>query len=165
MNNHEQARQVFEEIQARPYNISLSAEETSNNCFFKGVELLQRLGVMGYSVRGRVGETFWDPNIVPSEIVNLLPDDILVTHFFVEAKIDGQWRVLDPSFQPSLAQYGFQIGSWDNGVHCFPITKLYSQEESLAYQKQWFDPAYQKDFFERGGPCWRALQKWFFDIA
>lgn len=163
--DHSRAIKAFEEIQARPYRIGVKPEDKAQNCFFKGIELLQRLGIMGYTVRGRVGETYWDKNIVPSEIVNLLPDDILTTHFFVEAHIDNEWRVLDPSFQPELARIGFTIGSWENGKHCFPITKLYSQEESLAYQEKWFDPAYQDDFFGRGGACWKALDAWFAELA
>jgi len=45
------------------------------------------------------------------------------------------------------------------------LIKVYSQEESIAYQKMWFDEEYQKDFFERGGACWDALNKWFREIA
>lgn len=117
---------------------------------------------MGYAVRGRVGETYWDKAIIPAPIVDLLPADILVTHFYPEVMVDGVWRIVDPSFQPSLAKYGFNIGAWEGTEStCFPITKLYTQEEALAYQQKWFDPVYQNDFFERGGPCWRALDQWF----
>jgi len=159
--DHSRAQAIFTEIQSRPYRLSLCPGEASANCYFKGIELLQKLGILGYEVRGRVGETYWDPNIVPADIVALLPTDILVTHFFVEANIDGRWRALDPSFPAAWARHGFTIGSWENGKTCFPITRLYIQQESLDYQEKWFDPAYQKDFFERGGPCWRALNQWF----
>ncbi|MCB1537807.1 MAG: hypothetical protein H6865_00315 [Rhodospirillales bacterium] len=159
--DHARGKEIFAQIQARPYSLSTVPGVPSDNCYFKGVELLQRLGVLGYAVRGRVGETYWDDRIFPPEIVALLPADILTTHFFVEALIDGAWRALDPSFQPGLAKYGLTIGSWDNGLVCFPVTRLYTQEESIAYQQKWFDPEYQKDFFERGGACWRALDVWF----
>lgn len=159
--DHTRAKKIFEEIQARPYRLSM-AGEPSNNCFFKGSELLQKLGILGYAVRGRVGETFWDKNIVPAEIVDLLPADIQVTHFYPEVLMDGNWRIVDPSFQPDLGKFGFQIGAFEGTEKpCFPITRLYTQEESVSYQEKWFDPAYQKDFFERGGPCWQALDKWF----
>lgn len=163
--NHSRAEKLFKEIQARPYRLGIKPEDERQDCFFKNIELLQNLGRMGYAVRGRVGETYWDPQIVPQEIVNLLPKDLLVTHFFVEVCVDDAWRVVDPSFQPSLAQYGFTIGAWEGGQPCFPITKLYSQEESLAYQDMWFSEGYQKDFFERGGPCWQALDAWFEKIS
>lgn len=159
--DHTIAKQIFTEIQARPYGLSFKPNQSSNNCYFKGIELLQRLGGLGYTVRGRVGETYWDKTIVPAEIIDLLPPDIKVTHFFTEALIDDEWRVLDPSFQPSLAKYGFTIGSFENGKHCFPITRLYTQEESIAYQQEWFNPEYQRNFFDNGGACWKALDAWF----
>lgn len=159
------AKMLFEEIQSRPYSLSTEAGQVSNNCFFKGIELLQQLGIMGYTVRGRVGETFWDAKIFGDDMIALLPDDLLTTHFYCEIYQNDQWRILDPSFQPSLAQYGLTIGSWHNGVSCFPITKLYDQAQALAYQQEWFDPAYQADFFARGGALWRALQQWFADRA
>lgn len=159
--NHSKAIEIFKEIQARPYRIPRTIDEKAQNCYFKGIELLQRLGVFGYTVRGRVGETYWDKAIIPADILDLIPGDIPSTHFFVEIYLDGVWRALDPSFQPSLEQYGFTIGSWENGKLCFPITKLYTQEESLAYQDQWFDPDYQRDFFTRSAPAWIALDQYF----
>lgn len=155
------AKRIFEEIQARPYNIGLTPQDRPHNCYFKGIELLQRLGILGYTVRGRVGETYWDEAIFGREITDLLSADILTTHFFVEIYQNDTWRALDPSFQPQLSKYGLTIGTWENGKHCFPITKLYTQEESIAYQEKWFNPQLQQDFFKRGGPTWSALQKWF----
>ncbi len=164
--NHQRAKKVFTEIQALPYGLSLAPDEESNNCFFKGTKLIKELAILGYAVRGRVGETYWDSNIIDEEIISLLPEDILVTHFFPEVMVDGVWRIVDPTFQPSLEKYGFQIGSWEGTKNtCFPITKLYSQEASITYQERWFNPAYQQDFFERGKPCWRALNKWFSERA
>ena len=159
--DHSRARNLFLEIQSRPYRLSIQAHSSSQNCFFKGIELLQKLGIMGYTVRGRVGETYWDPNVFPAEILVLFPQDILHTHFFVEAHINGKWRLLDASLQPSLAKYGFTIGSWESGGCCFPITRLYTQKEALAYQEIWKDHEYQRAFFERGKEGWAALDNWF----
>jgi len=159
--DHLEAKKIFKEIQSRPYRLSLTPTQTAQNCYFKGIELLQRLGIMGYTVRGRVGETYWDKEIIPDEIVSFYPENLLTTHFFVEAKIDGKWQILDPSFQPNLEKVGFTIGSWENNKHCFPITKLYSQEESLAYQQKWFSPNYQEHFFKEGKLFWKALDDWF----
>jgi hypothetical protein len=116
---------------------------------------------MGYAVRGRVGETYWPDEWIGPELARLLGNDVLTTHFYIEAQIDGSWRALDPSFQPALKKYGFQIGSWDGGEVCFPITRLYTLEESIEYQKKWFDPAYQEAFFAGSRPVWERLKAYF----
>ena len=159
--DHSEAIAVFQEIQARPFNLSLISGEPSNNCYFKGMELLQRLGEMGYAVRGRCGETYWNEDIFGAEITNVIPENLMTTHFYVELYLNDEWRILDTSFQPSLEKYGLQVGAWENGKSCFPITKLYSQSEYQIYRKKWFDKEYQKDFFERGLPLRNALHKWF----
>lgn len=160
------AKNIFLEIQERPYDcLPLTPNDDCNNCFYKGRELIQRLAILGYTVRGRVAETTWHTDIIPTEISNLLPKNILVTHFYTEIYQDGKWRIIDPSFQPSLEKYGFTIGSWDNGESCFPLIKIYSQEESIAYQKMWFNEDYQKEFFGKGGACWKALNEWFAEIT
>jgi len=88
--NHARAIKLFTSIQARPYSLSPAPDVPSNNCYFKGIELLQKLGIMGYTVRGQVGETYWDDRIIPKEIVSLIPDNILTTHFFTEVLIDDK---------------------------------------------------------------------------
>jgi hypothetical protein len=159
--DHSEAISVFEDIQARPFNVSLVSGEPSNNCYFKGIELLQRLGEMGYAVRGRCGESYWDEKIFGKEITNLIPEDLMTTHFYTEIYLNDKWNILDPSVQPSLEKYGFTIGSWENGKSCFPITKLYTQSEYQKYRKEWFNDDYQKDFFDRGLPLRKALNEWF----
>lgn len=159
--DHSKAIKIFQAIQARPYNLSLEPGSPCNNCYFKGIELLKRLGEIGYSVRGRGGATYWDKAIFGDEIISLIPDDFLITHFFIEIFLEEEWRILDPSFQTSLGEYGLPIGSWDNGLSCFPLTKIYSQEEFISYQEEWYAENYQSDFFDRGKPAWQALNQWF----
>ena len=164
--DHQIAKDVFLEIQKRPYSISLFPNETCDNCYYKGIELIQRLAVLGYTVRGRIGETYWDPNIIPKEILSLMPSDLLNTHFLVEIFIDDKWMILDTSFQKSLSKYGFTIGSWGrDSQSCFPITKLYSQEESIAYQQSFFDPKTLEELFNKARPFYKELNKWFKAIA
>lgn len=159
--DHSIAKAIFEEIQNRPYNVITEPGMLENNCLVKGIELIQRLGVLGYSVRGRIGETYWDTDIIPKEIVEMLPPDVPTTHFYVEAFSDDEWHILDPSFQPSFKRLGFPIGSWTLGKCCFDITKLYNQEEMIDYQAKWSDPATQQDYFKRAHKGLSALHKWF----
>jgi hypothetical protein len=158
--NHAAANAIFEEIRNRPYAWSVAVGQPANNCYFKGIELLQRLGILGYAVRGRVGETFLDARI-PEEIRRLYPRDVLLTHFWVEIEIDGRWQPADPSYDPPLGVAGFPVNDWDSGKTCFEITRAYSQEEAIAYQAEWNDPRYAAEYFAAIGPCAQALNKWF----
>ena len=112
-------------------------------------------------VRGRVGETYWDTNIIPKEIVDLFPSDVPVLHFYVEVMIDGNWCTLDPSFQPELERLGFTIGSWDFGKPCFDMIKVYSHDEALELQDHLDKEDVQRDYYVRSRDGLEALSKWF----
>lgn len=158
---HRKARQIFEEIQGRPYRVAVAPDIVANNCYYKGQELLQRLALLGYAVRGRVCETFWDPQVFPQDIVDLHPDDILSTHFYVEVLVDDEWRIIDPSFQPALAQYGFTIGSWEGTpTPCFPAVKIYSDVEMAQYQRLWRSPGYMENYFQRCQDFLSRMNAW-----
>lgn len=159
--DHSLARSIFEEIQARPYFLTLSPNATCHDCFTKGKELMQRLAILGYAVRGRIGETYWEPKIFGSEITALSDKEFMPVHFFTEVLIDDSWRILDPSFQPSLADYDLQIGSWEGNECCFEITRLFTKDEQIAYFKQCSYPDYQKRFFEKTYLFGKALNDWF----
>lgn len=159
--NHDYAKQIFEEIRARPYGVGYRVGEISDNCYYKGLDLLQRLGAMGYTVRGRIGEIDWRETPMPEEVLALIPVGMDSTHFYVEVLLGEEWRILDTSFQPRLAKYGFTIGGWDEGVSCFRITKLYSLEENVAYHAKWEDPVLLAAEFESAGPFLKAVNEWF----
>lgn len=159
--DHRYAKAIFEEIRDRPYRLSDKAGVHADNCFFKGQELIQRLGTLGYCVRGRIGEMNWHNGIIPEPLIQAIPDDIVPTHFYVEVYRDQAWHILDASLQMPLEKLGFKIGQWDQGQSCFEIISLYDQQESIAYQEKWLDPDMQKTFFARTGHVWKNLDAWF----
>ncbi|PZP38905.1 MAG: hypothetical protein DI585_05935 [Pseudomonas fluorescens] len=159
-NNHATAREIFAEIQSRPFCVPVHLGDPSHNCYIKGLELLQRLGALGYTVRGRIGETVWPKGVVPAEIISLWPQSETVTHFYVEVLIDDKWKILDPTIQPSMASTGFPIGSWDNNTVCFPITKLYTQEENIAYHAEWENQQLQRRYFNSAHDFLVAFNGW-----
>lgn len=163
--DHSRAIAIFEEIQGRPYRVSTRPNIRAENCFFKGIELIQRLGMLGYAVRGRVCETFWDDALFPREIVALYPTDIPCTHFFVEMEIGGTWKIVDPSFPPTMKRLGCTIGSFSGTpMPCFPVAKLYTQEENIRYQQIWENPAYIESYFTRCGNFLVRLNAWLESI-
>ncbi len=160
--DHSRAIAIFKEVQARPYGLCLAPGVPANNCVFKSMELIERLGMLGYAVRGRIGDTYWDKKLIPAEIVDLLPANMPCTHFYPEVMIDGEWTIADASLQPSMAKYGFTIGSFGGGGQsCFPITKLYTQEEAITFMNKWDDPGYTNNIFSQCGAGWNAINNWF----
>lgn len=158
--DHKAAKAIFEDIRNRPYAWSTVPGESADNCYFKGVDLLKGLGVLGYSVRGRIGDTYLDDK-VSAEIKGLYPSTFPLTHFWVEVHLEDQWRALDPSYDPPLARAGFLVNEWDSNRTCFDITRIYTQEESIAYQNVWQDSEYVHKYFEAIAPCAAALNKWY----
>lgn len=161
--NHDLARRAFEEIRNRPYAWSSELGVSAHNCYFKGSELLQRLGILGYAVRGRVGETRLE-NYIPERIHKLYPKEFLLTHFYVEVDIDGIWKILDPSYDPPLCKHGFIVNNWDSNKSCFEIIRLYTQREQIDYQKEWNDPLYSRKYFEAIKPCAIALNEYLEEL-
>ena len=157
---HSAAKSIFKEIQNRPYAWSTTPGVIANNCYFKGIELLQRLAILGYAVRGQVGDTFLDP-IIPRDISSLYPTQFKLTHFWVEILINNDWHKLDASYDPPLERAGFMIADWNSNRTCFEITKTYTQEELILYQSEWAQPAYAEAYFKAIAPCANALNEWY----
>lgn len=159
--NHDAARNVFNELRARPYAVSQTPGTRAENCYFKGTELLQRLGALGYAVRGCVAETYWDPELFPAELLALEPKDFQTTHFWCEAELDGKWTPLDPSFDPALAAHGFTVSEFGDGQLCFPATRHFTHEENIAYQAVWSDPDYAQRYFAASAAFLAGLNAFF----
>jgi len=137
--NHSAAKAIFEDIRNRPYGWSTVPGVSANSCYFKCIELLQRLGGLGYALRGRIGDTYLDDKI-PIEIRRLYPSEFPLMHLWVELQLDNQWYALDTSYDPPLSKAGFIVNEWGSNQTCFDITRKYSQEEVISYQKEWADP-------------------------
>lgn len=159
--NHAAAKQIFDEIRARPYGVSTESGVRAENCYFKGTELLQRLGTLGYAVRGCVGETYWDPKLFPADVLALEPREFQTTHFWCEALLDDTWKALDPSFDPPLAAHGFTVAEFGDGHLCFPVTKHLTHEENIAYQAVWSDPDHASRYYDASLPFLQALNMFF----
>ncbi|QPN59632.1 hypothetical protein H8F24_16940 [Synechococcus sp. CBW1002] len=163
LTDHPVARRIFNAIRDRPYAWAVSSESPANNCYVKGIALLQRLGVLGYGVRGRVGEICFG-DIIPAGIQSLHPSEFLPTHFWVEIWLDGGWHVLDCSYDPPLAEAGLVVNQWDSNRTCFEITKVYSQEDIIAYQMQWEDQGLLCSYFELVAPFACAFNQWLENV-
>lgn len=158
-------KEVFERIREKPYRVQEVPGVPAPNCYYKGLELIDNLTRYGYAVRGRTGEMDWADTIVPDDIVTLFPDDLRATHFFIEVLHDGEWKILDASWQSAMAGRGAVISEWgQQNEPGFKLTKLYSHEEQLAYMRRWLDPAVAEAYFAKAGPFFTAVNEWLESI-
>lgn len=158
--SHRVAEAIFYEIRERPYAWALRSGDEANNCYTKGIELLQRLGVLGYGVRGQVGEISLG-EAIPEKIRVLHPREFLPTHFWVEVLLDGHWCQLDASYDSKLAMAGLAVCEWDSDRTCFEVTRTFRQPEAMAYQMTWKDQAFVEAYFEAVQPFAFALNQWY----
>lgn len=159
--NHDAARAIFNEIRDRPYGVSSAQGVAYNNCYYKGIELLQRLGILGYTVRGQIGIAYWNPALFPADVLALMPADFPGTHFWCEVTLDGTWVPLDPSFDPPLARTGLPVREFGDGKLCFEITKTFTQDENITYKKEWADPQRVAAYYASSTPFLAALNAFF----
>lgn len=159
---NELAQNIFDEIRDRPYRVALYPE-IANNCYFKSVELIQKLTDLGFPMRGRVGEIDWADTPCPPEILKLLPEDAVETHFFPEIMIDQEWRTLDPTWNKSFAvKYGLPYSEFGANNHsCFKIHRLYNLEEQAAYVWNFLNDKETADtYMQKARPFLTALNNW-----
>lgn len=162
--SHSAAKAAFDAIRARPYGVPSAPDMHAENCYYKGLDLLQRLSALGYSVRECFGETYWDAQLLPKEIIALESPDFQVTHFWCEVMLDGAWVALDPSYDPPLAKYGFTVTEFGDGQLCFDITRRYTPEDVAQKKDMWVDPDYVRRYFAANEAFLKALNAFFISL-
>ncbi|MBI1326550.1 MAG: hypothetical protein GC136_02805 [Alphaproteobacteria bacterium] len=161
---NEIAAKIFEDIRDRPYRVALSGEKPADNCYFKGTELIRLLTTLGYTVRARVGEIDWHDGPYPADVLALLDTSVLFTHFYPEIMMDdGNWFVLDPSWNKNFAQkYNLPFSEFGAAnMPCFRIKKLYEPDEQAPYAWGWLsDKKVIEDYMAKTGAFFAALNGW-----
>lgn len=164
MRREQIANNVFEEIRDKPFRVALSADRPANNCYFKCMELSQKLITLGYQVRGRLGEINWNNlSFIPNEILELFPQDQIDTHFYLEIFLNEEWFILDPTWNKSFAQKFNQPYSvfGQKNKSCFQIVRLYNNEEQSDYAWTWLnDQTVIAEYTSKTGEFFKALNNW-----
>lgn len=151
---------VFNEIRNRPYAWTSAQGVEANNCYFKSKELLLALRSLGFTARGRAGETYLEDR-VPLKIRELYPQEFTLTHFWVEVAIAEHWHILDASYDPPLARAGFTVNEWDTQNICFPITREFNDSELESLETEYDCSEYSQRYFSAIAPCSLAINEWF----
>ncbi len=159
--DHTLAKTIFERIRAQPYQVPTKAGEITPQCATKSYELVGELAMLGYTVRIRIAEMDWYDSPIPREIIDLHPKDRPITHYYPEVLIDGDWRLIDPSVDPELAEKGFRMVGFEGDLRsCFTLTRIYAPDEQLAFASLWEDEDFIIRYFEDVGPFLRGVSRW-----
>lgn len=157
-----EAPAIFEKIRDLPYRVATSARDTNAfNCVYKNGKLIEQLGILGHTVRGRIGEMRWQDTPLPANIIALYPSDITATHFFAEMEVDGTWYPLDASWDKDLHKAGFPLCTWHNmQAPALPLVRVYDFHEQAQCLQYWSDQNNIDDYFNRARDFLNAFNHW-----
>lgn len=158
-------RVIFEGIRDMPYRLPEFPGDEAPNCALKGKLLLERLGTIGFAVRGRLVGMDWRDTPLPEDILSLYPPDIAPTHFYVEALINDTWCALDPSWDIGLKKAGFSIATFagDNAPG-LPVHQVFQVKEQANFFATWSKAERIDDYFVKASAFLRAANRWFEDV-
>lgn len=125
---------TFNKIRDIPLRMPESTGDENNTCWGKHRKLFILLNQAGLKVRYRVCEFSWSEQNFPKNIL-ALPHEDKDNHLFLEAEIDGKWRVIDCSNDFQLPEYN----NWDGKSDCdlgVYHDKIFTPMESSFLEKQ-----------------------------
>ncbi|NBT37357.1 MAG: hypothetical protein EBT21_04455 [Actinobacteria bacterium] len=154
----ESLRDAFYRERNVPYKIPLSTTEQDDCCSGKHARLLREWALSGVEIRQRVCWFRWSDLALPDEVAKIPHDDC--THVFLEANVDGDWKVVDATWDPGLAA-ALPINEWNASMAiAVPPTRLLSPEESSAYMAA-STVKEDETYLARHREFFQGLNEWF----
>ena len=154
---------IFEKIRDIHYRIPLSLSEPNHCCSGKATLLKEALEKIGWKVRYRVCEFKWFDLVLP-EIVKSVPHDAVSPHVYLEARKDGEWFNVDPSWDSAL-KHILPVAEWDgksSTTIAVKPTKLYSHEQSQREMDNSDVSAFEADL-KKNGAFYKMFNKYLED--
>jgi hypothetical protein len=151
----------FQKVRDIPYRIPLSPEESDECCSGKADMLFKTFKQNGYDVRYRLCTFRWSSIDLPKEIQDT-PHDDDSSHTYLEIKIDGQWKIVDATWDKGLEGL-FIVNEWDGksdtkiAVQCI---KCLSPEENLEYIEHMSTPEAIISDLNVNGEFYKAFNEW-----
>jgi len=161
MKQKEEIIKEFERIRDIPYSIALSPEEQSNDCLGKSIMLFEIFRDYGYEVRYRVCKIKWSTLNLPDEITSL-PHNDECSHAYLEVKIGGFWKIIDPTWDKGLGKI-FHINEWDgesDNEIAIPCLECLSPEDSANHVKNITTREAIIADLNESGQFYNALNNW-----
>lgn len=151
----------FEKVRDIPYRIPLSPEEPDECCSGKADMLFKIFKQGGYNVRYRLCTLRWSDMNLPKEIQDI-PHDDESSHTYLEANINGEWKVVDATWDKKL-KYIFHINEWDGKSDteiAAPVRECLSPEKSLSYIEHLSTPEAITADLKVNGEFYKKFNEW-----
>ena len=151
---------TFESIRDIPYRIPLKWGEEDNCCSGKHEKLFNLLTKEGYKVRYRVCVFLWSSLNLPPGLEKI-PHDDDCTHTYLEINIDGNWKILDATWDIGLKNL-FHINKWDgksNTEIAIKTTKIFTPQKSLEIVSNQNEEVINKDL-EINSEFYKGFNQW-----
>ncbi len=147
-----------------PYQIPLTCDEPDHCCSGKHERLLKAFTEIGIEARYRICWFRWSDLHLPDEIATV-PHDDNCSHVYLDALIDGQWRIIDATWDPGLSSI-LPVNEWVDGRDmkvAVPATKTLPPEESAEFMQSLTTHDAEVDL-EKHREFYRALNQWFTEV-
>jgi len=151
----------FEKVRDIPYRIPLSLKEPDECCTGKAKILLEILKKGGYDVRYCICMFKWSDLNIPKKIQDM-PHDDECSHTYLEIKIDGKWKIIDPTWDKGLKSI-FTVNKWDGKSDtqiALPAREYLSPEESSKYLEHILTPEAIAADLKTNGEFYKAFNEW-----
>ena len=156
----EELVRIFEKIRDVPYRIPLTLKEEDNCCSGKHEKLYKILIQEGYDVRYKVCVFLWESMNLPENLKNI-PHEKDCTHTYLEINIDGDWKILDATWDVGLEGI-FHVNRWDGKsdteIAVKPI-KIFDSDKSLEIVNSQDDDVISKDL-KINGKFYKVFNEW-----
>lgn len=151
---------MFNKVRDIPYRIPLTSTEEDRCCSGKMKQLKQMLEQAGYQARYRICEFRWSDIPLPNE-VSEVPHEDLVTHVYLEVKINGSWVIVDPTWDSGVKSV-LPVNEWDGKSDtqvAVPVLKTYGLKKSLEVIKSENKEVIEADL-AKNGEFYKAFNSW-----
>ena len=151
---------AFQTVRDMPYRIPLALGEKDFCCSGKHKILKDLLIRQGFEVRYRVCSFLWSSIDLPSEVSDV-PHDDLSSHVWLEVLIDGEWIVVDATWDSGLKNI-LHVNEWDGKSNTQPAVKpieIFSPQKSADIMNNENDEDILNDL-KINGEFYKAFNDW-----
>jgi len=161
MNKLEIITKEFNRVRDIPYRIALSPNEASDDCLAKAERLLKIFRDHNYEVRYRVCKIKWSDLNLPKNVTEKKHDDNC-SHVYLEAKIFGEWKIVDATWDQGLKKI-LPVNEWNSRLDdklAIPCREYLTPGESLEHIKKITTKKAIELDLKENGEFYKALNEW-----